>query len=85
MMCLEKELGASLSMEWSPHVNAVMVFAEGHCKAIGLGDAAMLPLYSIKAELQKFDLTLDYSTDIKPQLKAMRKGIEVELGKRRFT
>ncbi len=84
LMCLEKELGASLSREWSPHVNAVMVFAEGHCKAIGLGEAAMLPLYSIKAELQKFDLTIDYATDIKPQLKAMRKGIEVELDKRRF-
>ncbi len=41
-MCLEKELGASLSKGWSPHVNAVMVFAEGHSTAIGLGEAAKL-------------------------------------------
>src|SRR6266571_7193322 len=84
LMCLEKELGDSMSKDWSPHVHTVMTFAEGHCKAIGLGDAAMLPLYSIKAETERFNLTVGYVTDIRPQLKAIRKGIEVELDKRRF-
>ena len=47
----------------------------------------MLPLYHIGAELERFRLTPNYTVDvgdIRRELRAMRKGIEVELGKQCF-
>jgi hypothetical protein len=84
LMCMEMDLPPAMTKEWSVHVGAVIKFAEQHCKAVELGDAAMLPLYSIKSELGRFDLTNSYITDIRPQIKALREGIHVELGKRKF-
>lgn len=73
-----------MTKNWSPEVRAALTFALNQCTTAGLGDAAILPLYSVGAELERFDLTLDYETDVRPQLKAARKAIEVELGKRKF-
>jgi hypothetical protein len=84
LLRLEKEVGDSLTTGWSAEIGAAMAFAEGQCKAIELGDAAMLPLYSIRGTLQKFDLTGQYAIDIRQELRALRKAIEVELGKRGF-
>jgi hypothetical protein len=89
LMRLEKELGDSISKAWIAEINAVMTFAEGQYvkgpyKIIELGDAATLPLFRIKAALQKFELTDQCTIDMKQELGAMRKGIEIELGKQCF-
>jgi hypothetical protein len=69
-------------------ITAVIQFAESHCKNFGFQDTAMLPLWNIKAALEKIRLlktnTPDPSADMARDLKSLRKTIEMELGKRRF-
>jgi hypothetical protein len=76
LMRLEGSLPPAMTKNWSLEVSAALTFALNQCKMAGLGDAAILPLYSVGAELQRFDLTLDYVTDVRPQLKAARHAIE---------
>lgn len=69
-------------------IDTVIRFAETHCRNFGFQDTAMLPLWNIKAALEKVRLlkanTPNPSADIARDLKALRKTIEMELGKRRF-
>lgn len=81
---LERVLPPEMTKAWNTHVEAVITLTETHCKAINLGNAVMLPLYSIKSELGRFSLTVDYHTDIRPQLKALSEAIRTELGDRQF-
>jgi hypothetical protein len=69
-------------------ITAVISFAEIHCRTFEFQDTALLPLYNIKASLEKVRLlkanTPNPSADIARDLKSLRKTIEMELAKRRF-
>ena len=79
---------ANFPVGLAAQITAVIQFAEPHCKNFGFQDTAMLPLWNIKAALEKIRLlkpnTLDPSADIARDLKSLRKTIEMELGKRKF-
>jgi hypothetical protein len=78
-----KEFDKGLAAE----IKAVVDFAEPHCKNLEFQDTAMLPLWNIKAALQRVELLVgvpDPSADIRRDLAAFRKTIEMELQKRRF-
>ncbi len=72
---------------FSAEISAVMMLAQLHCQNLGFADTAMLPLFTIKAALEKFDLavpTPDITDDVRRELRAFRKTIELELEKRHF-
>jgi hypothetical protein len=87
LLRLERDLSDSVDKAWVLDLEARMTCAEDQCKTIALGEVAILPLYNIKTELHRFELTLNYPIEvesIKRELRAFRQNIEIELGKRRF-
>lgn len=82
LMRLEKETGEPAG--WNLEVKMVMEFAEHHFKLIPLGDAARLPFGRIRAEVQRFELVGKYRNDPRQELRALRDGVQVELGKLHF-
>lgn len=85
---LEEELGEQpVCKALAAELMAVMAFAQLHCGEFGFSDTAMLPLSTIKAAVERFNLQIpapDVTDDVKRELKNLRKNIELELGKRHF-
>jgi len=77
----------SIDKAWVMDLKARMDVAEAQFKTVALGDLAWQPLYAIKTEIQKYELTVNYVInvgDVRREVRAMRKGIEVALGKLQF-
>jgi hypothetical protein len=75
---------------WLADLNARMVYTWNQCESIGLKrtDISMVPHCNISAELQRLEFDLARSIDVasvKREIKALRKNIELELAKYKFT
>jgi hypothetical protein len=78
------ETGTGDPSGWNFEVKMTMEFADYHFKLVPMGDAAKLPFGRIKAEVQKFELLGHYTSDVRQELRALRDGVQVELGKLDF-
>jgi hypothetical protein len=69
-------------------IDAVIRFAEPHCRDYGFHDTALLPLYNIRAILEKIRMKQlnfpDPRPDLARDLQNLRKTVEMELAKRKF-
>jgi hypothetical protein len=83
---LQSELPDTLDRGWAMKLEMAMNFAQnqfvsGEHKVVELGDAAKMPLFHIRAALQKYELSGQCDLNIKQELAAMLEGIEIELSK----
>jgi hypothetical protein len=89
LLRLEAELAAPLDKGGIADLEARIKYAKEQCDSIGLGsgDAAMVPLYNIAADLSRAGLILNFQINvenIKRDLKTFRQNLEIELSKRKF-
>jgi predicted nucleic acid-binding Zn finger protein len=89
LLHLQTELVGPVDKAWVFDLTAEMDYVRRQCEHIGLKttDLVMVPFCNIASELQRFQMVLDYQIDveeIKRQIKALRKNLELELDRRKF-
>lgn len=90
LLRLETELTGPADKFWVYDLRVRMEYVGDQCKSMGLKftDISMVPYCNIASELQRFQIVSECRIDvenIKGQIKALRKNIELELDKRKFT
>src|SRR6266700_2144997 len=75
---------------WIADLKGRMTYTWNQCESIGLKrtDISLVPYCNISTELQRLEFDLSRTIDvasIKREIKALRKNIELELDKRKFT
>lgn len=89
LLRLQVELRGPVDRAWVDNMRGIMGYIESQCKHGGfnLADLAMVPYCNIAAELQRFEIVVNYQIDvesIRREIKALRKNMELVLHRRKF-